>query len=160
MLSEHVLNSLAVIPYLHGSRCLDIGTGAGIPGLILAMALPEIHWTLIDSNGKKIRFLRQVQLELKLPNLEIIQQRIEEYAADRVFSTIVCRAWCSLADFYRTAVDRLDEGGVLLAMKPGEPGKELNEIAGLGVSARFHALTVPGLEQKRGLVIISKTKPS
>jgi len=158
MLVEHVFSSLAVIPYLKGRECLDVGSGAGIPGLILAMARPDTHWTLVDSNGKKTRFLSQVQMELELDNVEIVQRRIEEFAVDRLFSTIICRAWRSLAGFYSVSAGRLQKKGVILAMKPGKPVQELDELCKLNQSVSYHALTIPGLEQKRGLVLISTSE--
>ncbi len=154
MLAEHVLASLAVIPYLQGQRCLDIGSGAGIPGLILALARPGTQWTLVDSNGKKTRFLEQARMALKPGNVEIHQQRIEEFAAGRVFSTIICRAWTALPGFYQRGAELLAEEGVLLAMKPGKPLEELNEVSRLCGSVKYHALSIPGLKQQRGLVVM------
>lgn len=154
MLSGHVLTSLAILPWLKGHHCLDVGSGAGIPGLLLALARPDTEWTLLDSNGKKTRFLTQAQLELGLDNVEIVQQRIEQFAPGRLFSTIVSRAFRSLAGFYKVSRTRLADGGVILAMKPGKPDAELEEISAMAGPVDYHALTVPGMEQTPGLVVI------
>ncbi|MDX1519889.1 MAG: 16S rRNA (guanine(527)-N(7))-methyltransferase RsmG, partial [Gammaproteobacteria bacterium] len=147
-----VFTSLAVIPYLSGNRCLDVGSGAGVPGIILAMAMPELHWTLLDSNGKKTRFLNQVRIELKLGNVEVVQQRMEEFSGDRLFSTIISRGFGPLPVFYGMSVKCLSDNGVILAIKSGKPQDELNGASSLTGSLVFHTLTVPGLAQPRGLV--------
>ena len=93
MLTHHLLDSLSILPYLQGQRCLDVGTGAGLPGLILALARPDTHWTLLDSKSKKIRFLQHVLYELKPSNVELALSRVEDYRPAQSFSTIVSRAF-------------------------------------------------------------------
>lgn len=156
MLSEHVFSSLTVMPYLAGIQCLDIGSGAGIPGLILALARPDTEWVLLDSNGKKTRFLNQAKIELGLSNVEVIQERIEDYAADRLFSTIISRAWCALPEFYQASAQRLSKEGVMLAMKAGKPRAEFDAVLKLTQSVHYHELSVPGLAETKGLVVMQK----
>ncbi len=156
MFGQHILTSLAVIPFIRGQHCLDIGSGAGIPGLVLAMSLPQSHWTLIDSNGKKTRFMQQAVIELKLQNVEVVQQRIEQYAADTVFSTIIARSWTALPTFYRFASNRLADDGILLAMKAGRPDEELEKARELAATVSFRQVPVPGSDETIGLVQMTK----
>ena len=91
MLTHHVLDSLSVLPYLHGASGLDVGSGAGLPGFILALARPDMHWVLLDSNQKKTRFLNQALLELGPENIEVVRARVEDYRPEQVFSTVICQ---------------------------------------------------------------------
>lgn len=148
----HLLDSLAVYPYLHGGRILDVGTGAGLPGIPLAIVDGQRQFVLLDSSAKKIRFVRQVVLELGLTNVEARVARIEE-AADAIgFDTVLARAFASLADIYRLTRRLLAPGGRILAMKGREP---LEEIQALGSTAvMVHALAIPGLTVARHLLEI------
>ena len=103
MIHSHILDSLAALPYVRGERCLDVGTGAGLPGFILALTLPEVEWTLLDSNGKKTRFLNQLVFEMKTENVKIVQSRADKFLSSMAYSSIISRAFGSLATFYRTA---------------------------------------------------------
>ena len=100
MLAYHILDSLAILPYVRGDQCLDIGTGAGLPGIILALSRPDTHWVLLDGNSKKTRFVQQAVLTLNLKNVEVIYCRVEHYDSENRFSTIVSRAFASLAAFF------------------------------------------------------------
>jgi 16S rRNA (guanine527-N7)-methyltransferase len=117
MLSRHVLDSLSVLTFIKGKHCLDIGTGAGLPGMILAMALPETHWTLLDSNQKKVRFLRHVKAELKIDNTEVIHSRVEEFMPENEFDTVICRAFAPLNRMLKQTRHLLTPENQLLAMK-------------------------------------------
>jgi 16S rRNA (guanine527-N7)-methyltransferase len=161
MVTRHLLDSLAVLPWIPGGRLLDAGTGAGLPGIPLAIARPGLQVTLLDSAGKKIRFLRHVCRELQLGNAEPLQARLETYEAEAPFDAIVSRAFASLAAFAEAA--RHLAGGVtpsaggvrLLAMKGRHPAAELAELPGWVRVESVEALAVPGLQEQRHLVIMS-----
>ena len=156
MIHTHVIDSLAVMPYLRGSRCLDIGTGAGLPGFILALAQPDQAWTLLDSNGKKIRFLRQLQYEMRIENVEIIQSRAEKFLSSVAYSSIISRAFGTLDVFYGAVEQLLHPGTRVLAMKGKLPDNELQGVAGLKKFISVHNLRVPGLDAQRSLVILDR----
>jgi len=150
ILTHHVLDSLAVRPFVAGTRCLDVGSGAGLPGFILALSLPDTHWVLLDSNRKKCRFLNQAVLELAPGNVEVAPVRAEAYRPDAPFATITCRALCTLRDFRAMTAHLLAPGGRLLALKGGDLATELAQAE----HAEVHALQVPGVEEARRLVIM------
>ena len=153
MLERHVLDSLSVLPFVRAGDCLDIGSGAGLPGLVLAMARPADHWVLLDSNGKKVRFLEQAILELGCPNAEAIQSRFEEFRTPRRFSSIVSRALGSLENFSEAA-RMLGEGGALLALKGPDPEPEITPALRESMQVEVHTLAVPGAESARTLVVM------
>ena len=147
MVSGHILDSLAVRPMLSGSRVLDIGTGAGFPGLPLAIVEAEIEFRLLDANGRKISFVRNVIGELGLSNASAIKARIEDYAPDERFDTVIARALASIPRLLELAGHLVRDEGVLLALKGKYPATELeqiNEISGWKYDVTD--LTVPGLE--------------
>ena len=154
MLTHHVLDSLAVLPHLHGVRCLDVGSGAGLPGLILALARPETHWVLLDSNGKKVRFLNQCVRELAIANVEVVQARVESYEPAAPFDTIISRAFGSLVEFHVATVRLLAPGGVLLAMKGPAPEAEMGPEITAKAEVTTISLRVPGVDGGRTLVRI------
>ncbi|HSN18292.1 MAG TPA: 16S rRNA (guanine(527)-N(7))-methyltransferase RsmG [Gammaproteobacteria bacterium] len=157
MVSKHLLDSLAILPYVTGPSVADVGTGAGLPGIPLALAQPDIQFTLIDSNGKKTRFVTQAVAELKLKNVAVVQARSEGWQAQRLFAQVVSRAFASLGDFARLAGGLAAPGGRLLAMKGAVPEDELAGLpAGFRVAA-VHPLKVPGLDAERCLVELEKT---
>lgn len=152
MLTYHLLDSLSILPFIHGDRCLDVGTGAGLPGMILALARPETHWTLLDSKSKKIRFLHHILLELKPGNVEIVHSRVEQYHPQQDYTTIVTRALTTLAGFQQLTTHLKGEDCHLLAMKGPYPGQELPAIPADKVS--IQKLLVPGIVSDRHLVIV------
>jgi len=158
MLAYHVLDSLSILSFIQTGTCLDIGTGAGLPGIILAMARPDTHWVLLDGNNKKTRFVQQVIITLNLKNVEVICSRIEEYQPEQCFSTIVSRALTSLAAFYACSYHLLAPGGSLLAMKGPEPEQEISELAAEAVSTKVTPLEVPGVMGGRSLVQIASKR--
>ncbi len=157
MVSKHLLDSLAVAPYVLGTLA-DIGSGAGLPGIPLALALPELAVTVVESNGKKARFLREAQRHLGLMNLGVAESRAETFAAPARFDCLVSRAFGSLAEFVRVGAHLLADGGRLLAMKGHSPEDEIAALpAGWHVS-EVHALDVPGLAARRHVVLIERDK--
>jgi len=154
MVALHLMDSLAVAPYVFGAAdqlsatpVLDVGSGAGLPGIPLALYYPQTEFVLLDSNGKKTRFLQQMKIELGLANVSIIQARVEDY--DGAFEQVICRAFASLANIVTTTQHLVAEGGSLLAMK-GKLEDEKLTATELQVVA-VHALEVPGIEAERHL---------
>lgn len=154
MVARHLLDSLAILPYLHGRRVLDIGTGAGLPGIPLAVARPDLAFTLLDANAKKTRFVTQAVGELRLDNVEVVQSRAEHYRPAEKFDTLVSRAFAGIADMLAAARHLCAPGGRFLAMKGTYPKDELAAVpAGYAVEVRV--LTVPGLAAERHVAILT-----
>jgi 16S rRNA (guanine527-N7)-methyltransferase len=157
MVPRHLLDSLSLWPYLEGPRVLDLGSGAGLPGMVLALCDPGREWVLLDSNAKKTRFLTQCVIELQPGNVEVVQARAEAYRAATPFTTVVTRAVAPLATVVGLARRLSVPGGRILAMKGVYPEAEL---AGLEEAAvRVHRLMVPGLAAERHLVQIDLPSP-
>jgi 16S rRNA (guanine527-N7)-methyltransferase len=159
MVTRHVLDSLAVRPYVQGQRVIDIGTGAGFPGLPLAIAEPSLEVELLDRSGKKIAFVRHVIGELGLENASAVQGAAESYAPAERFDTVLCRALASIDRLVEMAGHLLVDDGVLLALKGQYPTDELRELADLSESWTYSvtALAVPGLARhSRHLVILKR----
>jgi len=155
MVPKHLLDSLAIAPFVHASLA-DIGSGAGLPGIPLALALPDLDVTVVESNGKKARFLREAQRHLGLKNLHVAESRAESVQAPAQFDCLVSRAFGSLAEFVRVGAHMLADGGRLLAMKGQQPAEEIAALpAGWRITAT-HALNVPGLAAQRHLLIIER----
>jgi 16S rRNA (guanine527-N7)-methyltransferase len=157
MLTKHILDSLAVLPFLHAGPVEDVGSGAGLPGIPLAVARPDLRFTLLDSNGKKTRFMTHAAADLGLANVEVVQARAEGYRPPAPFATVLSRAFASLADFVRLAGPGCAPGGRLLAMKGARPDDELGAIPPGFRVLGVHPLTVPGLDAERCLVEIERT---
>lgn len=155
MLSHHLLDSLSILPFIRGDRCLDVGTGAGLPGLILALAGPRRHWVLLDSSAKKIRFLNQVLLELRPANVELVRSRVEDYRPAQLFSTVCTRAFASVLQFQRQAGHLITADGILLAMKGKFPAEEADELQAAGVQCAIRRIAVPALQAERHVVMIN-----
>lgn len=165
-LTHHLLDSLAIVPTLavraHGAaplRVLDVGAGGGLPGLPLAIALPAAHVTLLDKVEKKVAFLRQVQVELRLPNVDVVHARVEQLRAPP-FDVILARAFATLLELVRLSRPLLASGGCWCAMKGTLPRAEIEELerAQLGVRiAQIVKLRVPRLDAERHLIVIEPT---
>lgn len=153
MVTRHLLDSLAVMPYVHGSRALDIGTGAGLPGIPLALVLPNTHFTLLDSNAKKTRFVTQTAHALGLINVDVVQTRVEKFQPAEKFTTLLTRAFASIPDMLVATRHLCAPGGRWLAMKGVFPQEELAAIPA-EFAAQARPLRVPGLEAARHVVII------
>jgi 16S rRNA (guanine527-N7)-methyltransferase len=177
MVPLHLLDSLAISPYLEGERILDIGSGAGLPGIPLAIANPDKNFVLLDSNGKKTRFLFQVKVALELSNVEIVDARVDEYlstADTGEFSLITCRAFSSISSIVKMIEKPLASGTKLLAMKGVYPHHEIaelqqdntlnstpNKASSTDLNNYYKVesvieLTVPGVESQRHLVLIGQ----
>ena len=154
IVTRHILDSLTILPHLHGERILDIGTGAGLPGIPLAIACPEREFVLLDSSSKKLRFVQQTLGILNLDNVTLVDSRVEEYKPDALFDTIICRAFSDLPDFYRYAVRLCNDEGRMLAMKGVYPMTEVECLEDKSVIDDVVALKVPGLDAERHLVIM------
>ena len=147
MVSGHILDSLTVRPLLEGRRVIDVGTGAGFPGLPLAIAEPQIEFGLLDSNGKKVSFVQHVIGELGLSNATAIRARAEDYAPAERFDTVIARALASIPKLLQLAGHLIREEGVLLALKGKHPAAELESIEEIpGWKYVVTDVTVPGLE--------------
>jgi 16S rRNA (guanine527-N7)-methyltransferase len=160
MLPRHILDSLAVLPLIQGHACLDVGTGAGLPGLPLALARPAQHWTLLDSNSKKIRFLNQVVLQLHPGNVELVHSRMQEYRPPRRFDTIIARAYTSLKELHERAAGWLQDNGRLIAMKGRKPVRELAQLAEYRIGFEVVEIHVPVLDVTRHIIIMHAGKQS
>ena len=158
MVTRHLLDSLAIQPYLQGTRVLDVGTGAGLPGIPLAIVnkevCPEREFVLLDSNSKKTRFIQQVIAELGLTNVQVVHERAENFCPTSLFDVVVSRAFASIADMLKNSGQHCAGDGVLLAMKGTDPVAELQELPAAFAVEAVHPLTVPGLEGQRHLVCI------
>jgi 16S rRNA (guanine527-N7)-methyltransferase len=156
MVRLHLLDSLAIVPFIEGKRVIDIGTGAGFPGIPLAIYLPETEFTLLDSNAKKTRFVQQAILELKLKNVSVCHNRVEQYHPEKNFETVVTRAFASLSDIVELTAHLLSKDGILLAMKGQVPNVPRLESA----KTELYPVKVPGVSAERCLVRIQLIKES
>jgi 16S rRNA (guanine527-N7)-methyltransferase len=158
MLRKHVLDSLSLQPYLRGLRIADVGTGAGFPGLPLAIVNPQRRFTLIEATGKKARFVEQTASVLGCGNVQIVNSRAENYRPFELFDTVVARALSSLADFAAYAGHLCAPDGRLLAMKGKRPDEEISAVPKSFRVLAVHRLKVPGLDDERHLVELSPAK--
>jgi 16S rRNA (guanine527-N7)-methyltransferase len=156
MVHLHLLDSLAIASYIEGKRVIDIGTGAGLPGIPLAIYFPEIEFMLLDSNAKKTRFVQQAILELKLNNVSVCHTRVEHYHPEQPFDTVITRAFAGLSDIVDLTSHLLSKEGVLLAMKGQTPGMPKLESA----TMELIPVNVPGITAERCLVKIQLIKES
>lgn len=153
MVTRHLLDSLAVLNWIHGDRIIDVGTGAGLPGIPLAIAKPNKQVVLLDSNGKKIHFLQEVKRSLNLSQVEIVHCRVESYHPSQGFDTVISRAFSDLKQMIVWTEHLLTPKGQWLAMKGRIP---LDELTGLPYPNHVNTYTVAGLEGERCCVMINK----
>jgi 16S rRNA (guanine527-N7)-methyltransferase len=154
MVSNHLLDSLAMAPYIKPNRVLDVGSGAGLPGIPLALAKPELEMILLDSNHKKAAFLRQAAAELALANVQVVSERVESWQTRKKFDCIVSRAFAELSEFVKLAKHLLAPDGQFAAMKGLHPYEEIDHLPeGWKVKDVF-PLKVPGLDAARHLILI------
>jgi len=156
MLTHHLLDSLAVAPHVaQAQTLLDVGSGAGLPGIPLAIALPGTHFTLLDSNHKKAAFLRQAVMELRLVNVTVVCERAEKVQLKQQFNVVVSRAFSDLPEFVERAGRLVAAGGTLLAMKGVHPADEIAHLNGDFQLSGVTPLKVPGLDAERHLVFLT-----
>jgi 16S rRNA (guanine527-N7)-methyltransferase len=154
MLIRHIMDSVVVAPHLVGSRFIDVGTGPGLPGIPLSIVLPDAHFTLLDSLGKRIRFLRQVQHELGLTNITPVQSRVEDFPAEPPFDGVISRAFASLNDMVSWCHHLPGQGGRFYALKGQLPDDEIGQLPAEFAVDSVIKLRVPQLDGERHLVMI------
>jgi len=156
MLVKHILDSIIIAPLLEGKHYIDVGTGPGLPGIPLSIMLPNTHFVLLDSLGKRVRFMKQVAYELNLANIEPVQSRVEAYKSQTKLDGVLSRAFASLKDMLHWCQHLVDSDGKFLALKGQYPDEELTQLpAGFKLTQSIE-LHVPELEGERHLIIINK----
>jgi 16S rRNA (guanine527-N7)-methyltransferase len=158
MLIKHVLDSLVVAPYLTGQRFIDVGTGPGLPGVLLAIYYPDKDFTLLDSLGKRIRFLNQVKMQLKLQNITPIQSRVEDHQPVLGYDGVISRAFASLNDMLSWCKHLPAPNGRFFAMKGAAVQEEIAALPDFVKVDAIHNLQVPQLDAQRHLVVLSKSE--
>ena len=157
ILIRHIFDSLAIVPFIKGPDILDFGTGAGLPGIPLALALPEWNFVLLDSSNKKTTFLNHVVLSLNIKNVKVVTKRIEEFRFDRGFATIVTRATTKTGIVIDKTVHLCAGSWQILVMKGKNPKDELSDIS---KPFELHRIEVPYLDEERHIAIISHSNRS
>ena len=152
MIVIHLLDSLAAAPWLTGEHIVDIGSGAGLPGIPLALLFADRSFTLLDSNAKKTRFLQQVKVDLAVTNIEVVHARVEQFTVQSRFDTVITRAFSSLSDILEKSRHLLGVDGTIVALKGDVSDQELNQCR--NVVSRRIPLTVPGLQAERQLILL------
>lgn len=156
MVTRHLLDSLAVAPFISGQRLIDVGTGGGLPGVPLAILFPGRSFDLLDSNGKKTRFLFQVKTALGLDNIAVHQARVESFPVAQPYDAVLSRAFASLQDMVHGCRHLLAPGGRFLAMKGALPAGELASVSAEYPECEVYPLRIPGLREQRHLVAITQ----
>ena len=158
MVRLHLLDSLAIHPYIQGVKSIiDVGTGPGLPGIPLAILNPQVNFTLLDSNGKKTRFLFQAINELKLPNASEINHRVEVYKPNQLFDAVISRAFSSISDMLNQCDHLISDQGCFLAMKGKKPDSELSQMTKAYKVVEVNEVNVPLIDSERHLIKIIKT---
>lgn len=158
MLSVHILDSASIKPYMKGATLLDVGSGAGLPGMVLAILSPALEVTSVESRGKKTQFQMYAATKLGLQNFTVVNKRIEDFAPKEKFSMVVARAFSSLEDLVNSSKQAIAPNGRWLAMKGVDPAEELKPLKKMGLKYDTYALKVPELEAQRNLVVIRPSK--
>jgi len=156
MITHHLLDSLAVQPSLHGTRIIDVGTGAGFPGLPLAIVDPQREFTLLDSNGKKVRFVAHAARSLGLANVTAVHARAESHRPSAAYDTVVARAFAPLPELVDRVAGLCGEGTRILAMKGRRSAAERGGLPGGWMVEADRTLEIPGLEEERHLLVLRR----
>lgn len=156
MLVKHIMDSLVVAPFIHGQRIIDVGTGPGLPGIPLAICFPDKDFTLLDSLGKRIRFLNQVKLQLGLKNVTPLQSRVEDHQPQPGYDVVLSRAFASLSDMIGWCAHLPAATGQFLAMKGAQAQEEIAALPDFVKVVANETLQVPELAGQRYLVIVQK----
>lgn len=154
MLIKHVLDSLVIAPHLVGNHFIDVGTGPGLPGVLLAIYYPDKNFTLLDSLGKRIRFLNQVKLQLKLTNIQPVQSRVEDHQPEQHYDGVISRAFASINDMLNWCRHLPTQNGHFYAMKAAAVQEEIAALPDFVKVASVQPLVVPQLQAQRHLVIL------
>ena len=158
MVSLHMLDSLSIAPFIKAKHLLDVGSGAGLPGIPLAICFPDMEVTLVDSNGKKVRFCRQAAMELGLKNVHATQERIESFQIEHNFEQVTSRAFTSLDKMVKLLDKQLIANTELLAMKGMSPKEEIELLQNSGYQVKIESLDVPFVDAQRHLIRIIKSQ--
>jgi 16S rRNA (guanine527-N7)-methyltransferase len=156
MLIKHIVDSIVVAPFLSQTYYIDVGTGPGLPGIPLAIMCPDKHFVLLDSLGKRVRFMKQAAYELKLSNIEPVQSRVEDYQSKVKLDGVISRAFASLKDMLHWCQHLVDSQGIFLALKGQLPEDELKEISDKFDLVEIIKLKVPHLVGERHIIKIRK----
>ncbi|RDL44922.1 16S rRNA (guanine(527)-N(7))-methyltransferase RsmG [Marinomonas piezotolerans] len=156
MVSLHLLDSLATLPFITGQNIIDVGTGPGLPGMVLAICLPDKNFTLLDSNGKKTRFLTQVKMEMGLSNVSVANERVEKHARQGEYDHVTSRAFASLEDMINWCLPLPSANGNFLAMKGVYPEDELLQLPDTVTVQTIQPLSVPTIDAERHMVIMTR----
>ncbi len=156
MVGRHILDSVSLAPHLQGQCFVDVGTGAGLPGLPLAILLPHLNFTLLDSASKRTRFLIQVKAQLQLQNVEVVNARVEQFNPPHLFDGVLSRAFASLTAMLEQSQHLCTNNGRFFAMKGLYPEKELRQIQKAFNVEQCHSLSIPGTDGERHLVILRR----
>ncbi|WP_455208130.1 16S rRNA (guanine(527)-N(7))-methyltransferase RsmG [Kaarinaea lacus] len=158
MLTRHILDSLSILPHLQGTRIIDVGAGAGLPGIPLAIAKPDYQFVLLDSNRKKTRFMQQAKTELHLENVEVVCTRAENFNPRESFDSVISRALASLSQIVSWSSHLCGSDAVILAMKGTYPEAEIAELVKSFEIKAVHKMNYWGLDADRYLVEIKRAK--
>lgn len=158
MMVKHILDSLAIVPHLTGDNIIDVGTGPGLPGMPLAIAFPDKTFTLLDSLGKRVRFMTQCVHTLKLTNVTPVNSRVENHVGEKPYDIVLSRAFASLKDMLHWCEHLVDSDGQFLALKGQFPQSEIDEVSDHFQVVNTENITVPNLDGERHLVWLRKTQ--
>lgn len=156
MISLHLLDSLATLPYITGENIIDVGTGPGLPGMVLAICYPEKRFTLLDSNGKKTRFLTQVKMDLRIDNVTVANERVEKHGHQGDYDHVISRAFASLEDMINWTLPLPKETGNFLAMKGVYPSEEIAVLPKEVNVVLVEPLNVPNIQAERHMVVMTR----
>lgn len=156
MLVKHIVDSLAIGPYINGTRFIDVGTGPGLPGIPLAILYPEKHFTLLDTLGKRVRFMRQAIHQIGLENAVAVQSRVEQYIPSEPLDGVISRAFASLTDMLTWCHHLVDSNGRFFAMKGVYPEQELEDMPAKFMLVQSHQVDVPELQADRTIIELQK----